>query len=137
MAGVPCANYIEQTLPPKHPWYVFAWQLLLSSRTSARIGLLAAENNTPEYIRRMLYAPTLFWFNTIRFFAPASSDFVHSPAVSSPPPPPQLAHNVDVRSSLSSRILALNYRLFHDTQAISEWDKFLAQVADEARSEAD
>ena len=50
-----------------------------------------------------------------------------------PPPYTQLAHSIDVRSSLSSRILALNYRLFHDTQAVSEWDKFLAQVVEKAR----
>eukprot|EP00752_Nemacystus_decipiens_P009838 g8776.t1 len=49
----------------------------------------------------------------------------------------QLAHNIDVRSSLSSRILALNYRLFHDTQAVSEWDTFLAQVVDKARRDVE
>lgn len=54
-----------------------------------------------------------------------------------PPPYTQLAHNIDVRSSLSSRILALNYRLFHDMQAVSEWDKFLAQVVEKARLDVD
>jgi len=54
-----------------------------------------------------------------------------------PRPFRQLAHNADLRSSLSSRILALNYRLFHDTQAVTEWDRFLTQVVAKAAEEAE
>ena len=40
----------------------------------------------------------------------------------------KLAHNPSARAKIASRILASNYKLFNDQQAIIEWDRFLSSV---------
>jgi hypothetical protein len=44
-----------------------------------------------------------------------------------------VAHNPTLRSRLVSRILASNYRLFEDREAIVQWDHFLTTVVQDNR----
>lgn len=48
----------------------------------------------------------------------------------------QVAHNPQLRSRLVSRILASNYRLFQDQDAIAEWDRFLTTAVQRSNSQA-
>jgi predicted O-linked N-acetylglucosamine transferase (SPINDLY family) len=41
----------------------------------------------------------------------------------------RLAHNTAARQALSSRILALNHKLFEDPRAVREWERFFTTVA--------
>ena len=36
-----------------------------------------------------------------------------------------MTHSSGARTAMRSRILAVNYRLFKDTEAIAEWERFL------------
>jgi predicted O-linked N-acetylglucosamine transferase (SPINDLY family) len=41
----------------------------------------------------------------------------------------RLAHNTAARQAISSRILALNHKLFEDPRAVREWERFFTTVA--------